>query len=222
MSMQTRMRGPGMMVASGRTLAAVAVMIILAAFQLLEGIRAVVVGGTFVDGSGFAYQANNTAFGWLHIGLGAIVLLSALALVSGRAWARAMAVAAVVLVAVAAFFWIPFLPVFAFLLIAFSVFVIWAATSGGRQRVMGQTDEQAQMGHGADYGSGSGRGYGPGEMQTGERWPAGNQPAERGRWVPDNKPAGETPAQAQERANAEARMSGGRPSNTQPPRGDGR
>lgn len=211
-----------MLMASGRSLAGVAVMIILAAFELLQGIRAVVVGGTFVDGSGFAYQANNTAFGWLHIGLGALVALSALALISGRTWARTAAVVSLVLVAVATFFWLPYLPVFGILLIAFSVFSIWAATTGDKTRVMGQMDEQAQGGHGSDYGSGSGQGYGPGQMQSGERWPAGNQPAERGRWVPDNKPAGETPAQAQERANAEARMSGGRPSNTQPPRGDGR
>ncbi len=204
------------MVASGRTLAAVSVMLILAAFQLLEGIRAVVVGGTFIDPTGFAYQANNTAFGWLHIGLGALVALTAFALISGRAWARAAAVATVILVAVASFFWIPFLPLLAFFLIALSVFVIWAATTGGRQRVMGHEDEQAGM------GTGYGHGYGPGEMQqTGERWPAGNQPAGRGRWVPDEKHAGETPAQAQERANAEARMSGGRPPNTQPPRGEG-
>jgi hypothetical protein len=202
-----------MMMASGRSLAAVVVMLILATFQILQGIRAVLVGGTFIDGTGFAYRASNTAFGWLHIALGALVALTALALVSGRAWARAAAVTAVALTAVASFFWIPFFPLFAFLLIAFSVFVIWAATTGGTQRVMGAQDEQAM---------GTGYGYGPGEMQqTGERWPAGNQPAGRGRWVPDNKPVGETPAQAQERANAEARMSGGRPPNTQPPRGEG-
>jgi len=220
-----------MMMGSGRTLAAVAVMLVLAAFQLLEGIRAVVVGGTFVDGSGFAYQANNTAFGWLHIGLGALVALSALALVSGRAWARGMAVGISILVAVAAFFCIPFLPVFAFLLIAFSVFVIWAATTGGKQRMMqGQGQEE---GMGAGYGQG-GPGYGDrgymesghmesgyGQPQAGERWPSENQPAGRGRWVSDKQPAGESPAQAQERANAEARMSGGRPPNTQPPRGEG-
>jgi hypothetical protein len=219
-----------MMMGSGRTLAAVAVMLVLAAFQLLEGIRAVVVGGTFVDGSGFAYQANNTAFGWLHIGLGALVALSALALVSGRAWARGMAVGIAILVAVASFFWIPFLPVFAFLLIAFSVFVIWAATTGGRQRMMQGQEEGmgAGYGQGPGYGQG-GPGYGDtghmqsgyGQPQAGERWPSENQPAGRGRWVSDKQPAGETPAQAQERANAEARMSGGRPPNTQPPRGEG-
>ena len=195
-----------MMVASGRTLSAVAVMLILATFQILQGIRAVIVGGTFVDGTGFAYRANNTAFGWLHIALGALVAVTAVALVSGRAWARAAATFAVVLTAIAAFFWIAYLPVFALVLIALTVFVIWAAGTGGRQRMMQDMDQEEAMGTG--YGGGA---------RTGERWPAENAPSGRD-WDAENRQtAREQRAAAQERANAEAR--GGRPNNP-PPSGD--
>jgi hypothetical protein len=199
-----------MSVATGRTIGAISVMLIIAVFQILEGIRAVRVGGTFVDPAGFAYHANNTAFGWLHIALGAFVALAAFALATGRVLARGLAVLAVTLSAVASFFWLPFLPVFALVIIALDIFVIWAATTGGSQRMMmREAEEQAAMG----------TGYGGGNAQTGERWPAENVAGGRN-WDAENRQAErEHQAQAQERANAEARS--GRPRNDMPPSGGG-
>jgi hypothetical protein len=176
-------------------------MLVIAAFLILEGIRAVRVGGTFVDVTGFSYRANNTAFGWLHIALGAALGLTAVALTSGRVWARALAVGIAVLSAVATFFWIPYLPVFSLLIIALDIFVIWAATTAPGPRMMREMDEQAAMG----------AGYGGGNVQTGERWPAENVRGGRD-WEAENRQAArEQQAAAQERANAEAR--GGRPPN---------
>jgi hypothetical protein len=195
-----------MTVANGRTLGAISVMLIIAVFQILEGIRAVRVGGTFVDPAGFAYHANNKAFGWLHIALGAFVGLAAFALATGRAPARGLAVLAVVLSALASFWWIPFLPVFALVIIALDVFVIWAATTGGSQRMTREMEEQAMMGGG----------YGGGNAQTGERWPAENAAGGRN-WEADNRQVAREQAAAQERANAEARS--GRPRNDMPPSG---
>jgi len=203
-----------MTVANSRMFGAIAVMVIIAVFQILEGIRAVRVGGTFVDPAGFAYHANNTAFGWLQIALGAFVGLGAFALATGRALARGLAVFAVVLSALASFWWIPFLPVFALVIIALDVFVIWAATTGGSQRVTREMEEQAM----------TGGGYGSGNAQTGERWPAENVAGGRN-WEAENRQAAREQAAAQERANAEARSGRGRhdmpPSGGNPPsRGD--
>jgi uncharacterized membrane protein (DUF106 family) len=51
---------------------------------------------------------------------------------TGRVWARAVGIAVALLSAVAQFFYIPYYPVWAVLIIALDVAVIWALASYGR------------------------------------------------------------------------------------------
>ena len=56
-------------------------------------------------------------------------------LFGGAVWARTVGVIVAVLWALIAFAWLPWYPVWAILLIAVSVFVIWALTVHGRDIV---------------------------------------------------------------------------------------
>jgi hypothetical protein len=207
MSTQTSMKDNAkQMWATGGMVFAAILMVIVGVFQIFEGVAAISLGGTFVDASGYAYSVNNTAFGWIHLGVGVVVLGAGLALFSGRIWARALAIALVVISIVANFFYLAYFPVWSLLIIALDVFIIWSIATAASPRMMREMDERAA----------AGAGYGGDYTQTGERWPAENPPGRH--WVPDEKPReGETAAQAQERARAEARTGRGGAAPTNPP-----
>jgi hypothetical protein len=213
MSTQTSMKNTTrQMWATGGMIFAAVVMVVIGVFQILEGIAAIALGGTFVDPAGFAYRVNNTAFGWIHLVIGIVAIAGGLALFTGRLWARAVVIALAAISAIANFFYLPYGPVWSFVTMALDVFVIWAVATARSPGMLRAMDEQAAMG----------AGYAGGNLQAGERWPAENVPSGRQQWAEDIKPVpGETPAQAQERerANAAARSArgGGMPPNPPPP-----
>jgi hypothetical protein len=216
MSTQTSMKNTTrQMWATGGMIFAAVVMVVIGVFQILEGIAAIALGGTFVDPAGFAYRVNNTAFGWIHLVIGIVAIAGGLALFTGRLWARTVVIAVAAISAIANFFYLPYAPVWSFVIMALDVFVVWAVATAGSPRMLREMDEQAAVGAGSagDH------------LQTGERWPAenvpsGRQPSGRQQWAEDIKPVpGETPAQAQERerANAAARSARGGGTRPNPP-----
>src|SRR5690606_31641245 len=107
-------------------------------FHVLIGIAAIARETFFVASEEYLYLWNVTAWGWIHLIAGIIVALAGFALYTGRTWARAVAITLATISAVANFFFIPYYPFWALLIIAIDVFVIWAvATEGSRMRQMG-------------------------------------------------------------------------------------
>jgi hypothetical protein len=196
---------------------AAALMLIIGAYQIFLGITALARNGFTVVGPNYYYHVNTTAWGWIHIGVGAVVLLAGLFLFTGSTAARIVGIAILSLSALANFFLLPYYPIWSILLIALDIFAIWAiATVRTDYRADAIADEQAAMGYGAGYGAGYGGG-----VQTGERWPAENQPAGRHVASDVKEPAqgqpgmGETAEQAQQRAAAAGRPMP--PGGNQPP-----
>jgi hypothetical protein len=72
-------------------------------------------------------------WGWVHIILGGIVLLSGIGLFSGNIIARAVAVIVASISLIANFFFIPVYPLWALTVIVIDVLVIWAVTAHGRE-----------------------------------------------------------------------------------------
>jgi hypothetical protein len=72
-------------------------------------------------------------WGWVHIILGAIVLLSGIGVFSGNILARTVGVVVAGISLIANFFFIPVYPVWALLVITLDVLVIWALTAHGRE-----------------------------------------------------------------------------------------
>jgi len=89
----------------------------------------------YVVGEEYIFQFDVTTWGWTHLLLGIVAALAGVFLFGGAVWARTVGVIVAVLWALIAFAWLPWYPVWAILLIAVSVFVIWALTVHGRDIV---------------------------------------------------------------------------------------
>jgi len=108
------------------------VMVMIGVFQFFAGLGAIINDDFFVIRANYAYDLDVTGWGWIHLIIGVIVVLAGLAIFSGAAWARAVGITLALLSAIANFFFIPYYPVWAVLIIALDVAVIWALASYGR------------------------------------------------------------------------------------------
>ena len=78
------------------------------------------------------FQFNISTWGWIHLILGIVIVASGFGLFLGAVWARIVGVILAALASLAAFAWLPYFPIWAIILIAVSVAVIWALTVHGR------------------------------------------------------------------------------------------
>ena len=111
--------------ASGLALFAGLMMIITGLDQAILGFAAILGNDVSVPVKDNLVGLDATAWGWLHLGFGLVLALTGVAVLQGRAWARAAGIGVVMLNLVLAFVFLPHYPVWAMLLIAFNVAVIW-------------------------------------------------------------------------------------------------
>ena len=121
--------------AVGLILFAGILMIMVGCLQFFEGLVAVFNDTFYVATRNYLFQFDATTWGWIHLIVGLIVVLAGWGLLSGRTWARVVAITVAVLSAIANFLWLPYYPFWALTLITLDVFVIWAvAAHGGELR----------------------------------------------------------------------------------------
>lgn len=107
---------------------AATMMLMIGAFQVIAGFAAILDDEYFVRVRGYAFHLDITTWGWLHLILGLALIATGIALFSRAVWAGVVALFLVVLSAIDNFFFIPYQPFWALLLIALDVWVIWALT----------------------------------------------------------------------------------------------
>ncbi|HVD24938.1 MAG TPA: hypothetical protein VNB86_03000 [Gaiellaceae bacterium] len=112
--------------AVGFTAFAGAIMLMVGIFQAFAGLAAILNDEFFVRRPNYTYDIDITGWGWIHLIIGIIVAAAGFAVFSGAAWARAVGITIALLSAIANFFFIPVYPVWAVLIIALDVVVIWA------------------------------------------------------------------------------------------------
>ena len=111
-----------------------AVMMILAgSLNLLYGIIAAVNDEWVVFTNRANVYLDISEWGWVHIIVGAVVLISGLGLFSGNILARTIAVVVASISLVVNFFFIPVYPLWAITVIVIDLLVIWAVTAHGRE-----------------------------------------------------------------------------------------
>jgi hypothetical protein len=98
---------------------------------IMAGIVALANDTFYVVGEEYIFQFNVTTWGWIHLLLGIVVLLAGFYLFTGAVWARTVGVIVAVLMALIAFAWLPWYPLWAIIFVAISVFIIWALTVHG-------------------------------------------------------------------------------------------
>jgi hypothetical protein len=108
-------------------------MIMVGIWQALQGLVAIFENEFYVATRNYLFEFDATAWGWIHLLIGLLVAFAGWGLLSGRTWARVVAITLAVLSAIANFLFIPYYPFWSLLIIAVDVFVIWAIAAHGRE-----------------------------------------------------------------------------------------
>jgi hypothetical protein len=109
-------------------------MLISGLFQALQGLIAIFENEFYVSTRNYLFQFDATS-GWIHLLIGLLVAFAGWGLLSGRTWARVVAITLAVLSAIANFAFIPYYPVWSLRIIGLDIAVVWAiAAHGGAMR----------------------------------------------------------------------------------------
>jgi hypothetical protein len=117
--------------ATGGTVFAATLMMMVGVFQALSGLAAILDDQFYVVTRNYTFDLDVTAWGWIHLILGILVALSGFYLLLRRPWAAIVAITLAVFSAISQFFFVPYYPWWALLIISLNVFVIWAITRPG-------------------------------------------------------------------------------------------
>jgi len=116
--------------AAGASTFGATIMIVVGIFQFAEGLIAVINGSKFfVNTPNYVFTFNATSWGWFHMIIGLAAAVAGGFIFSGNIFARSVGVALAVLSALSNFLWLPYYPVWAIVIIALDVFVIWGLTT---------------------------------------------------------------------------------------------
>jgi hypothetical protein len=114
-----------------------AIMILIGIYHAISGLGAIIEDEFYVVARNYAFDLDVTAWGWIHLIGGIIVVLAGIGIYSGATWARTVGIVLAGLSAVANFFYIPYYPVWAVLIIALDIMVILALTAFSREAARG-------------------------------------------------------------------------------------
>lgn len=126
-------RGDGW-VTGGITFAGV-LMVCSGILAVLQGIAAIAGDDVYFRIGDYVYRMNLTGWGVIHLILGALVLITGIGLLKDMAWARIVGLFLVALSLIAQFLFLPYQPVWSFVMMAIDVFVICALAT--RQEAAG-------------------------------------------------------------------------------------
>ena len=121
--------------AIGWALFAAVVLITVGCFQVIAGISAIAEDDLIVKAPNYVFNLDVSQWGWVHLLLGAILILSGLGIMTGNVIARTVGVFVAALSAIANFAFIPYYPVWSIAIIAIDIAIIWALTAHGRDVV---------------------------------------------------------------------------------------
>ena len=118
--------------AIGWALFAAVMLITVGCFQVIAGIAAIAEDDIYAQTPNYILELDVTTWGWAHLLLGAILILSGLGIMTGNVLARSVGVLVAAVSMVANFAFIPWYPLWSIAVIAVDVAVIWALTAHGR------------------------------------------------------------------------------------------
>ena len=101
-------------------------LVMTGAFQMLQGLSAILEDTIFVSGLEYTFEIDVTTWGWIHLVLGAIAGAIGIGIFSAQTWALVGGIVVAALQALSQFMFLPYYPFWAILIIALDVLVIWA------------------------------------------------------------------------------------------------
>ncbi len=112
----------------GRVLAGT-LMVVSGIFDFMVGLSAVTHGSFFVYRTHYEFNWTTKGWGWTELVVGLVVLAVGVCLLLGMLWARVVAVIMATASLLANFLFIPFYPLWAIVVIAIDLFIIWACVA---------------------------------------------------------------------------------------------
>ena len=107
-------------------------LVVVGAFQAIDGLVALFKDEVYVvRPDGLVVNVDYTAWGWVHLLLGIVLIAAGAAIFAGRVWGRTIGVIAAIISAVLNFAYIASYPVWSILIIAIDVLVIYALVAHG-------------------------------------------------------------------------------------------
>ena len=119
-------------VAVGITVFAAAMLMMSGFAQALTGIAALINDTFLVRVGGYIYAFDATTWGWIHLLLGAAFVAVGAFILMAKPWAYLVGIVLAVLNGLLNFLWLPAAPIWAVVLIAINVLVIWALATTRR------------------------------------------------------------------------------------------
>jgi hypothetical protein len=107
-------------------------LVILGVFDIIQGLVAVINDEFYVVTQEWVFEFDVTAWGWIHLILGVVLIASGIGIFSANVAARTVGVIVAAVAMIANFAWLPYYPVWSIILIAISIAIIWALTAHGR------------------------------------------------------------------------------------------
>src|SRR5262245_4665093 len=119
----------------GWTAFAAAMMLLIGFLNIMNGLAAIATDDIFVDGQGGSIVLDVTAWGWFHLITGVLLVAVGLGLLAGKTWAVIAAILLVMLNVITQMLLLPSYPFWSIVIITLDVFVLWALTVHGDERL---------------------------------------------------------------------------------------
>ncbi|MFG2623966.1 hypothetical protein [Streptomyces sp. NPDC048473] len=110
---------------------------------LIDGVLGVIKGITGIASDevyrrvrNYTFKFDVSAWGWIHLVLGVVLVCVGWGILKGAGWARATGVLLAAINLIVNFIWLPYQPVWAIISIAIDAFVIWALCTESSKAVI--------------------------------------------------------------------------------------
>lgn len=108
-------------------------MLIVGGLQIVAGLMALFREGFYITSGGGLVIWDYDTWGWVHLGIGALLIVTAIAVLSGRTWARVLASLIVVINAIGNIAFLPTYPLWSIVALVIDGLVLYALTVHGRE-----------------------------------------------------------------------------------------
>lgn len=118
---------------TGWVVFAAVLMVVAGGIWAIQGLIAVFNDNLVIFGTEGAILLDVTGWGWIHIILGALLVLAGILVLRGNLFGRMIAVILAMLSIIVNFVWMPVYPVWAIVIITLDVFILYAVIIHGRE-----------------------------------------------------------------------------------------
>ncbi len=108
------------------TVFAAVLLLVTGCLAIFQGIAAIANDDVYARIGNYVFEFDLTAWGWIHLIVGIVVVLTGVGLLAGSNAARGAGIALASLSVIINFIWLPYQPWWSIIIIAIDVFIIWA------------------------------------------------------------------------------------------------